>query len=214
MIEDGRGAFLLLAAMFVIALLGLTIYQTDGSGGARFGRNTDADTIFALEDATEIELKKWQDPKQTVPCFQLPRPYDKPTVDFFARNGCLTHSPGKPAVLLIGDSHSASLSLGLRNYVQSRGADFLQASGFYGPKLFCFDDNRHLATKGCDSDYTRGVMETIKAAKPDILVVDIYWSQPGTVGVFQTRDEYFSHIFFCVERIGGRSRREKDYRCR
>jgi peptidoglycan/LPS O-acetylase OafA/YrhL len=148
----------------------------------------------------ETALAKWQNPKMTVKCFQLPAPYDTPTGDFFERNGCLPVVPGKPSVLLMGDSHSASLSLGLREWAKATNINFQQVSGFYGPLLFCFGpDGRE--SDACENGYHRDVMKTIRAARPDVLIVDLYWAQTSTVRRFSDIEHYRNHLLDRIAKL-------------
>jgi peptidoglycan/LPS O-acetylase OafA/YrhL len=184
----------LVIAMIAMAGTGFACFKTKSSYSWFFAwHRAQAEETDELLTVLRTHLKQWQDPKETVRCFQLPAPYDTPTGDFFERNGCLTALPGRASVLLMGDSHSASLSLGLRAWARSKDVNFLQTSGFYGPSLYCFDSDGHESDR-CESDYHREVMKTIKATKPDVLILDMYWGQSGTVQRFPDMDHYKAHI--------------------
>jgi peptidoglycan/LPS O-acetylase OafA/YrhL len=194
-------AFALVVAMIAIGCAGFACFETRSSNSWFFaGHRNQAEEIDELVTVSQTHLKQWQDPKQTVKCFQLPAPYDTPTGDFFERNGCLTAVPGKASVLLMGDSHSASLSLGLRNWAKSVNVNFLQTSGFYGPSLYCFDSDGH-ESEACENEYHREVMRTIEATKPDVLILDMYWAQSGTVQRFSDMDRYRAHVLDRITKL-------------
>jgi peptidoglycan/LPS O-acetylase OafA/YrhL len=196
-----RKTLVLVIAMLAIACAGFACFKTNNTSSWFFAahRNQINDTEELLT-VYQTHLKEWQDPQKTVKCFQLPAPYDIPTGDFFERNGCLTVVPGRASVLLMGDSHSASLSLGLRAWAKSVNVNFLQTSGFYGPSLYCFGpDGRESET--CETDYHRDVMKTINATKPDVLVLDLYWAQKNTVQRFPDMDHYRAHVLDRVTKL-------------
>jgi peptidoglycan/LPS O-acetylase OafA/YrhL len=189
----------LVIAMIAIAGVGLACFKTNSPSSwffaAHNNRVEETDELLAVN---QTRLKQWQDPQKTVKCFQLPPPYDTPTGDFFERSGCLTAISGKASILLMGDSHSASLSLGLRTWAKSMNVNFLQTSGFYGPLLYCFGpDGRE--SEACETDYHREVMKTIEATKPDVLIMDLYWAQ--TVRRFPDMDHYRAHVLERVAKL-------------
>ncbi len=50
-------------------------------------------------------------------------------------------------------------------------------------------------------DYHREVMKTIEATKPDVLILDIYWSQSGTVQRFPDMDHYRAHVMDRITKL-------------
>ncbi len=196
-----RKSLALVAVMVAVATLGFACYKTKDSSSWFFaGQGDAAKEVDELAAIHQTNLTRWQNPKETVKCFQLPPPYDTPTADFFQRNGCLSSSPGKASVLLMGDSHSASLSLGLRNWANAAGVNFLQTSGFAGPALYCVDapgDER----EGCETAHIREVMKTIIATKPDVLVFNLYWSQSGTVRRFTDLKRYKERVLSSITKL-------------
>jgi peptidoglycan/LPS O-acetylase OafA/YrhL len=194
-----RKTLALVIAMIAIAGAGLACLRSNSPSSWFFAAHNnwveETDELLAVN---QTRLKQWQDPKKTVKCFQLPAPYDTPRGDFFERNGCLTAISGKASILLMGDSHSASLSLGLRTWAKSMNVNFMQTSGFYGPSLYCFGpDGRE--SEACETDYHREVMKTIEATKPDVLVMDLYWAQ--TVQRFPDMDHYRAHVLDRVAKL-------------
>jgi peptidoglycan/LPS O-acetylase OafA/YrhL len=196
-----RKTLALVVAMIAIACVGFACFKASSLSSSFFAshnsRLNEADELLSV---SETHSKQWQDPKKTVKCFQLPSPYDTPTGDFFERNGCLTVVPGKTSILLMGDSHSASLSLGLRTWAKSANVNFLQTSGFYGPGLYCFDADGH-ESEACETDYHRAVMKTIEVTKPDVLIMDLYWAQSSTVQRFPDMNRYRIHILDRVAKL-------------
>jgi peptidoglycan/LPS O-acetylase OafA/YrhL len=196
-----RKTVALVIAMIAIACAGFACFKTNSPSSwffaAHSNQTKETDELLAV---FQTRLKQWQDPQKTVKCFQLPAPYDTPTGDFFERNGCLTAVPGKSSILLMGDSHSASLSLGLRTWAKSMNVNFLQTSGFYGPSLYCFGpDGRE--SEACETDYSREVMRTIEATKPDVLILDLYWAQSSAVQHFPDMDHYRAHVLDRVKKL-------------
>ncbi len=182
----------LVIAMMGIAILGLITQQTGGLSALRF--KDSAATIENLTALYQQESAKWNDPETTAQCFQLPEPFVVPKPDFFVQQGCLKRRAGKPAVLLMGDSHSASLGVGLRQWAKTQDMDYLQASGFLDPRLFCINQKTRKDLRACTEDYARAVMKTLAAAKPDVLVLDMYWSHPETLSGYANMDAWIQQI--------------------
>jgi peptidoglycan/LPS O-acetylase OafA/YrhL len=198
-----RKTLALVIAMIAVAGVGVACFEAKSSHSWFFaGHSDEAEEIDKIVAVFQTHSEQWQDSKKTVKCFQLPAPYDTPTGDFFERNGCLTAVPGKASILLMGDSHSASLSLGMRNWAKSMNVNFLQTSGFYGPSLYCFDSDGH-ESEACENDYHREVMRTIEAAKPDVLILDLYWAQSSTVQHFPDMDHYKTHVLDRITKLAG-----------
>ena len=195
-----RKTLALAVAMIAIAGVGFACFKTENSHSWFFaGHLNQAEEINALVSVAQTHQKQWQDPKQTVKCFQLPPPYDTPTGDFFARNGCLDTVAGRPTVLLMGDSHSASLSLGLRNWAKSANVNLVMTPGFYSPWLYCLRES-----DACLGDYHREVLKTIDATKPDVLIIDVYWAQANTLQLFPDLAHYKAHVVDAIMKLANR----------
>jgi peptidoglycan/LPS O-acetylase OafA/YrhL len=119
------------------------------------------------------------------PCFQLP---GNKSTDWFVDNGCLAaKDPSRPTVFLFGDSHSASLSIGLRSLADEHHFNLLQiSSGWCGPYGNDTSDPACVASNQFAS-------EQIRKAHPDLLVLDAYWfheSEP----MFFTGTDFIAHL--------------------
>jgi peptidoglycan/LPS O-acetylase OafA/YrhL len=120
------------------------------------------------------------------PCFKY---RESDTFAMFLRNGCVEpKQPGNKTVFLIGDSHSASLSLGLRPLVERFGINFLQVStGFCEPTsndgsdLTCTDINNLVASK-------------VSEVKPDVVIMDAFWIAASQPPYFLGGGDYFAHL--------------------
>jgi hypothetical protein len=96
-------------------------------------------------------------------------------VEKLERNHCLSQNfPGRPSVYLLGDSHSAYLSLGLRPYLQSKKLNFGQFSAGWCTPL----DPRE-RTPRCAA-INKYVFAQIKKNKPEIVVIFMNYQQYPT----------------------------------
>jgi hypothetical protein len=129
-------------------------------------------------------------------CFQLPPNKD---FAFFVKPSCLPTQPiahGKsPTLLLIGDSHSAFLSLGLRPWAKEHGFSFYQISS--GSCSLLSDDS---GDADCQS-YSRQTFETVMSIKPDVLVIDLYWAHSAEPVFFKNRGHWPSYIDYLKDRM-------------
>jgi peptidoglycan/LPS O-acetylase OafA/YrhL len=101
------------------------------------------------------------------PCFKYEL---EQTVDLFIQNECATvHNSRRPTVFLIGDSFSASLSLGLRPLFEERGVNFLQVSTGW-----CEPTSENRKNKVCE-DINAMVQERLRTIKPDLVVFNANW---------------------------------------
>lgn len=130
-------------------------------------------------------INSYQNQYGARPCFQLP---GNKSTDWFANNGCLTaKDPSRPTVFLFGDSHSASLSIGLRHLADDHHFNLLQiSSGWCAPYGNDTSDAACVASNQFAS-------EQIRKARPDVLVLDAYWfheSEP----VFFTGPDFIGHL--------------------
>ena len=140
------------------------IYLKIGSGNAELLRQLDTAKKLGQDNQLAGAV-----------CFQLPPDKD---FDFFVRKGCFTSSsqPATGGVMLIGDSHSASLSLGLKPWAEKRGLPFYQISSGSCSLL-----NSDASDPRCE-EYTRRTFEAVQSVKPGVLVVDMYWDHPSYAG--------------------------------
>ena len=89
----------------------------------------------------------------------------------FAQNKCLDRKyPGAKTVLLTGDSHAGSLSLGLGPLLERLNVNFLQLSAG-GCEPIATDES----TQRC-KEINDLVAQSIAAVKPDIVIVDTWWT--------------------------------------
>jgi hypothetical protein len=192
-------ALSLIVAMICIAALGLAAFETNGFGAWRLNAATASiDNLTALY---QDESAKWLNPDAMTQCFQPPEQFVILNPDFFLQHGCLQRRAGKPAVLLMGDSHSASIGSGIRQWAKTQDMDFLQASGFLDPRLFCANQKIRKDLRACAPDYARAVMKTLTAAKPDVLVLDMYWAHPETLAGYPNMDAWAEQIQRAIPEI-------------
>lgn len=89
----------------------------------------------------------------------------------FEQNKCLDRKyPGAKTVLLTGDSHAGSLSLGLGPLLQRFNVNFLQLSAGG-----CEPIGTAKSTQRC-KETNDLVAQSIAAVKPDIVIVDTWWT--------------------------------------
>jgi peptidoglycan/LPS O-acetylase OafA/YrhL len=102
------------------------------------------------------------------PCFRYRR---GDTAALFLQNQCVEpRYPGAKTVFLMGDSHSASLGLGLRPLLERSGTNLLQVSvGWCGEPI----------TSNFEDTICSGIGELIRnkiaELKPDVVIVDAFW---------------------------------------
>ena len=114
-------------------------------------------------------------------------------VDFFINNNCLDIKNIKnPVVFLIGDSHSASLSLGLRPLLENLQVNFLQVSTGW-----CEPTSNNLQNKVC-VDINNKVIDIIKITPIDLLIVDSNWISASKPPYWLGPDDYNS---FLIEKL-------------
>lgn len=188
---EAKGVLALIAAMLCVTGLGFAAYSLNGLTKWRFD---DAQIIEDLTTLSQDEFAVWTNPGKSPPCFQLNEPWDLPKADFFEQHGCLERHPGKRAVLLMGDSHSASLGVGLRAWAKTQDMDFLHASGFLDPRIYCHNMPTRQPAMACNPEYTRAVMKQLIAAKPDVLVLDMHWAMPGVLENYPDKDTWVKQI--------------------
>lgn len=110
-------------------------------------------------------------------------------VDFFIKNQCLSvKEKNKPVAFLIGDSHSASLSLGLRPLMETLQINLLQASTGW-----CQPTSNDYKNKIC-TDINNKVVSTIKETQIDLLIIDSHWVIASKPPYWISSDDYNNYL--------------------
>jgi peptidoglycan/LPS O-acetylase OafA/YrhL len=192
-----RKTLALAIAMSAIACVGLACFKTNSPSSWFFAAHSNrVKETNELVAALQTRLKQWQDPKTTVQCFQL-RP-DK-DFKFFADHGCIPPTQidraNAPTLMLIGDSFSASLSLGLRPWAAERGYKFYQISS--GSCSLFSDD---VSDPDCQN-YTRKSFEAIPFVKPDVLIIDSYWLYASQPAYFKNQGNWPSYSEYLTDKF-------------
>jgi peptidoglycan/LPS O-acetylase OafA/YrhL len=132
------------------------------------------------------------------PCFQLP---GNTSPRWFVDNGCLTaKDPTRPTAFLFGDSHSASLSIGLRVLSDQHRFNLLQiSSGWCAPFGNDTSDTACVAANQFASDQ-------IRKARPDVLILDAYWFHESEPVFFKGTDfiEHLTSRFAELAQLGAK----------
>jgi peptidoglycan/LPS O-acetylase OafA/YrhL len=124
------------------------------------------------------------------------------TADFFTENGCTTvRNPARPTVFLIGDSFSASFSLGLRPLFEARDINFLQVSTGW-----CEPTSDEKKNKVCH-DINAMVQERIGAIKPDLVIFNANWIVASHRPYYRGSD-YFATLSEYLRMVRDRGARE------
>jgi peptidoglycan/LPS O-acetylase OafA/YrhL len=127
------------------------------------------------------------------PCFKY---HSSDTAALFVQNNCFQITyPGAKTVFLIGDSHSASLSLGLRPLLERERINFLQVS-----TGFCEPTSNNESVYACD-DINKLAANKIAELKPDVVVIDSYWGMAAQPPYFLGSGDYFSALLAKLEDI-------------
>lgn len=110
-------------------------------------------------------------------------------VDFFIKNQCLSvKDKERPVVFLIGDSHSASLSLGLRPLLENLQVNLLQVSTGW-----CQPTSNDYKNKIC-ADINKKVISTIKETPIDLLIIDSHWVIASKPPYWIGSDDYNNYL--------------------
>jgi len=111
------------------------------------------------------------------------------TSDFFVKNACLeVLHPDWPVVALVGDSHSGSLSLGLRPLLEEAHINLLQASTGYCEPTDNNPDNRL-----CE-EINQMVLMRLSKVPVDLLIIDAHWVGAATSPYFLGSGSYAEHL--------------------
>lgn len=133
------------------------------------------------------------------PCFKSKQ---EQTKSMFIENGCLKPEfVSRKNILLLGDSHSASLSLGLKPYLESKNYNLLQVStGWCEPMS---NNTGDLVCKEINDE----VKKAISSINPTYVIIDCAWlfaSKPpyfvGNTGFYQHLLDYLSEIQLYVDK--------------
>jgi len=170
----------LLALMILIGGAGYLVFRDEGVP-ARAAAST---SLIQLQLQRAKVINDYAHTMGERSCFELPAERSQ---EWFGRQGCLTLKyPGRPVIFLMGDSHSASLALGLRPFADKNKINFLQMSSGWCTPFSNTDDD-------CQS-MNRFVREQIRAAKPDILIVDGHWLNQSTPVFFSGGGNFMRHL--------------------
>jgi peptidoglycan/LPS O-acetylase OafA/YrhL len=120
------------------------------------------------------------------PCFRFK---ESQTVTMFIENKCVEKQyANEPTVFLIGDSHSASLSLGLRPFLADRDLNFLNVSTGWCEPITNEETN---ATCGAINAM---ILSKIAEYQPEILIIDSYWSIAAGPPFFKGGGDYMGAV--------------------
>jgi peptidoglycan/LPS O-acetylase OafA/YrhL len=121
------------------------------------------------------------------------------TFAMFLQNKCLDPKyPGARSILLIGDSHSASLSLGLSPFLARYRINYLQVS-----TGGCEPTSNDVGDVTC-KDINDLVADRIVELKPDLVVIDSYWLVASRPPYFVGGGDYFAHLRDKLNDLKGR----------
>lgn len=119
------------------------------------------------------------------------------SVTTYLRDGCVVaQRPGAKTVFLIGDSHSAALSVGLRPLLKHSGVNFLQVSTGFP----CEPTTNNHGYVAC-SDINNMAIDKISTLRPDLVVIDSFWSKASTPPSFVGGGEFFGHLLAKLQDI-------------
>jgi peptidoglycan/LPS O-acetylase OafA/YrhL len=130
------------------------------------------------------------------PCFKFKV---EQTAQMFLDNNCV--NPGSrtaKSVFLIGDSFSASLSLGLRPLVENKGLNFQQVS-----TGFCEPTSNDQSDAVC-KNINQMVMAKIGLLKPDTLILMSNWLGASKTPYFNGNDDYNLALLTFVRELRNR----------
>ena len=103
------------------------------------------------------------------------------SVRTFIRQNCFeSYMDSRPIVFLVGDSHSASLRLGLKPFLDSKKINLIGSTVgacmfrnfIVGQVKFCRDINNK-------------ILQEIEHLQPDLVVIDFYWAELARSGSFE-----------------------------
>jgi peptidoglycan/LPS O-acetylase OafA/YrhL len=86
-------------------------------------------------------------------------------VDFFRKNNCVKYANNNDSFLLLGDSHAAYLSVGLRDLIKSTGSNYSQITSAY-----CVPFATTNVDRRC-TEINEYIFEVVEAIKPKKIVI-------------------------------------------
>ena len=147
----------LIAAMIIVAIAGGAIFLSGGVPSRQI-----------VKAAQELSAYDYFNGKTEQQFWGQNSCYNEQgdTVDMFRRNGCeKIPFPGGKKVFLIGDSHAAYLSPGLRKYLAGRKANLFQYTA-----SFCVPMSVHDPRERCDA-INQHVLDMVQQEKPDLIIL-------------------------------------------
>jgi peptidoglycan/LPS O-acetylase OafA/YrhL len=125
------------------------------------------------------------------------------TAAIFLERGCVTpKNPSAKTVFLMGDSHSGSLSVGLRPLMQNAGLNFLQVS-----TGSCEPTNNNPDDKTC-SGINEMVSDKIAELRPDLVIFDAFWLTASRPPWFLGGGNFLDHLIAKIRDIEQRGARK------
>jgi hypothetical protein len=118
-------------------------------------------------------------------------------VAMFLRNGCVVpKDPDAKTIFLIGESHSAALSIGLRPLIEHSGINFVQVSTAFP----CGPTNNNPEYVICH-DINNMVADEITMLRPELVIVDSFWSKVSSSSYFVGDGDFFEHLLVTLRDI-------------
>jgi hypothetical protein len=145
-------------------------------------------TIFHLfsHDTEKRRIEIVENMWGTKSCFKYKMSQD---AKYFVENDCFIKKyDDKPIIFIIGDSHSASLSLGIRKYYQDSKVNVMQASTGW-----CDPTNNDKTNFKC-VDINKEVINKLKIYKPDILVLNNNWNASSRQEYYKGNNSYWERL--------------------
>lgn len=128
-------------------------------------------------------------------CFIYDRKFD---YTIFQKNGCLDiRYSGRPTVLLWGDSHAASLALGLKQELEKSHINLLEVTaGWCEPTV---DNESYGPYEWCDN-INAVAMEKISKLKPELVLLHAWWTR-AAMHYYHGKKPFNEHLAGLIRRI-------------
>jgi len=178
----------------VVALVAVMVL-VGGAAGSYFSVAVASPDRSADEVGLEmvVKLRDSGDQYGPAPCFKW-KPDE--TYRIFIERGCLLRKWSEAkTVLLIGDSHSASLSLGLRPDLESRHINLLQISTGY-----CEPTSKNEHDQIC-VDINAVGERTVRDVRPDLVIIDSHWIAASSPSWFPDGGDFIEHLKTKLQRL-------------
>ena len=177
----------------VTSLITTMIFVAGTAGLYFFSANSNQKNADAIGLEKISELRNLENQYGPAPCFKFTQ---EETYQIFIERKCLVRKwPEARTVLLIGDSHSASLSHGLRPYFESRHINLLQIS-----TGFCEPTSRNEADKTC-VDINELGERTVREIHPDLVIINSHWIAASSPSYFPGGGEFTEHLKIKLQRL-------------